>query len=115
MCIKNVFFCSCFDIQNNTCTHSVYINTTHPYLQLNLGLACRGCQCVTILLNHYACTQYVLNLYFLGKSMNNLSSYGGLTDSKMRASDTDLPVTIAKIQDSFEFLQYLGFITLHEA
>ena len=47
--------------------------------------------------------------------MNNLSSYGGLTDSKMRASDTDLPVTIAKIQDSFEFLQYLGFITLHEA
>ena len=24
--------------------------------------------------------------------MNNLSSYCGLTDSKMRASDTDLPV-----------------------
>ena len=38
------------------------------------------------------CTQHVLNLYFLGDSMNNLSSYCGLTDSKIRASDTDLPV-----------------------
>ena len=38
------------------------------------------------------CTQHVLNLYFLGNSMNNLSSYCGLTDSRMRASDTDLPV-----------------------
>jgi len=32
-------------------------------------------------------------LYFSGNSMNNLSSYCGLTDSRMRASDTDLPVT----------------------
>ena len=38
------------------------------------------------------CTQYVLNLYFSGNSMNNLSSYCGLTDSKMRASEKDLPV-----------------------
>ena len=37
------------------------------------------------------CTQCVLNLYFGGDSMNNLLSYCGLTDSKMRASDTDLP------------------------
>ena len=29
---------------------------------------------------------------FRGNSMNNLSSYCGLTDSRMRASDTDLPV-----------------------
>ena len=35
---------------------------------------------------------HVLNLYFSGNSMNNLSSYFGLTDSRMRASDTDLPV-----------------------
>ena len=35
---------------------------------------------------------HVLNLYFLGNSMNNLPSYCGLTDSRMRASDTDLPV-----------------------
>ena len=39
------------------------------------------------------CTQHVLNLYFSGNSMNNLLSYCGLTDSRMRASDTDLPVT----------------------
>ena len=38
------------------------------------------------------CTQYVVNLYFSGNSMNNLSSYCGLTDLRMRASDTDLPV-----------------------
>ena len=38
------------------------------------------------------CTQHVLNLYFLGNSMNNLSSYCGLSDSRMRASDTDLPL-----------------------
>ena len=36
--------------------------------------------------------KHVLNLYFSGNSFNNLSSYCGLTDSRMRASDTDLPV-----------------------
>ena len=38
------------------------------------------------------CTQHVLSLYFLGDSINNLLSYCGLTESKMRASDIDLPV-----------------------
>ena len=38
------------------------------------------------------CTQHVVNLYFSWNSMNNLSSYFGLTDSRMRASDIDLPV-----------------------
>ena len=38
------------------------------------------------------CTQHDLNLYFSGNSMNNLSSYCGLTDSRMRASEKDLPV-----------------------
>ena len=55
-CVQKLFFCFCFDIQNN------------------IG------------------TQYVLNLYFSGDSVNNLLSYCGLTDSRMRASDTDLPV-----------------------
>ena len=55
-CVQKLFFCFCFDIQNNICT------------------------------------QHVLNLYFSGNSMNNLSSYCGLTDSRMRASDKDLPV-----------------------
>ena len=40
------------------------------------------------------CTQDVLNLYFSVNSMKNLSSYCGLTDSRMRASDTDLPAQI---------------------
>ena len=40
------------------------------------------------------CTQHVLSLYFSGESMNNLSSHCGLTDSRMRASDIDLPVLI---------------------
>jgi hypothetical protein len=30
--------------------------------------------------------------------MNNLSSYCGLTDSRMRASDIDLPVSKIKFQ-----------------
>ena len=40
------------------------------------------------------CKQQVLNLYFSGNWMNNLSLYCGLTDSKMKASDTDLPVLL---------------------
>ena len=59
-----MFFCFCFDIQNNICT------------------------------------QHVLNLYFSGNSMNNLSSYCGLTDSRMRASDTYLPVLLLITQRS---------------
>ena len=35
------------------------------------------------------CTQ---QMYFSWNSMNNLSSYCGLTDSKVRASEEDLPV-----------------------
>ena len=42
--------------------------------------------------NNIICTQHDLNLYFSGNSMNNLSSYCGLTDSRMRASEKDLPV-----------------------
>ena len=38
------------------------------------------------------CSQLVIFLYRSRESMNNLSSYCGLTDSRMSASDTDLPV-----------------------
>ena len=55
-CVQKLFFCFCFDIQNNICT------------------------------------QHVVNLYFSWKSMNNLSSYCGLTGARMRASEKDLPV-----------------------
>ena len=33
----------------------------------------------------------LMNLYFNGVSMNNLLSYFGLIDARMRASDKDLP------------------------
>ena len=39
--------------------------------------------------NNY-CTQHVVNLYFLGYSMNNLLSYCGSTEARMRASEKDL-------------------------
>ena len=50
----------------------------------------KNCLCFDIKNNN--CTQHVLNLYFSGDSMNNLLSYCGLADSKMRASEDDLPV-----------------------
>ena len=58
--------------------------------------------CTKIVLNvrNYFCTQHVLPRFELGifmywtcNSMNNLSSYYGLVDTKIRASDKDLPVT----------------------
>ena len=39
--------------------------------------------------NNY-CTQHVVNLYFLGYSMNNLLSYCGSTEARMRPSEKDL-------------------------
>ena len=38
------------------------------------------------------CSELVVFMYRTGKSMNNLSSYFGLIDAKIRASDKDLPV-----------------------
>ena len=38
------------------------------------------------------CTQHVVNQYLSGNSINNLSSYCGSTDSRMRASEKYLPV-----------------------
>ena len=61
-CVQKLFFCFCFDIQNNICT------------------------------------QHVLNLYFSCNSMNNLSSYCGLTDARMRASEKDFPVKCLELK-----------------
>ena len=44
------------------------------------------------------CTQHVVKLYFSWNSMNNLLSYCGLTNSRIRASDTDLPVQVKSYQ-----------------
>ena len=40
------------------------------------------------------CRQHIVNLYFSWNSMKNLSSYYGLTGSRMRASEKDLPVKV---------------------
>ena len=55
--------------------------------------------CTNIVLNvktkkNYFCRQYVVNFYFSWNTMNNLLSYCGLTDSRTRDSDTDLPVEL---------------------
>ena len=38
------------------------------------------------------CSELVIFMYWTGNSMNNLLSYCGLVDAKIRASDIDLPV-----------------------
>ena len=48
--------------------------------------------CFRLDIQNNICTQNVLKMYFSLNSMNNLSSYCGLTDSRMRASEKDLPV-----------------------
>ena len=53
------------------------------------------------------CTQHVLNLYFSCNSMNNLSSYCGLTDARMRASEKNLPVIKLETYGELQ-LQSLG-------
>ena len=60
--------------------------------------------------NEIFCTQHVLNLYFPCNSMNNLSSYCGLTDARMRASEKDLPVKkMTRSLRSFICLWILNF------
>ena len=43
------------------------------------------------------CTQHVLNLYFLGNSMDNILSNCGLSDARMRASEKDLLVQLVQL------------------
>ena len=71
--------------------------------------------CTKIVLNvkNNFCTQHVLPMFELGifmywtcNSMNNLSSYCGLVDAKIRASDKDLPVLLSVIMLKM-FHQYL--------
>ena len=47
--------------------------------------------CVHNMFSSYS--ELVVFMYWTGNSMNNLSSYCGLVDAKIRASDKDLPVT----------------------
>ena len=38
------------------------------------------------------CSDFVVFMYWTGKSMNNLLSYCGLVDARISASEKDLPV-----------------------
>ena len=58
------------------------------------------CFCFDIQNN--TCTQRVLNLYFWGDSVNDLLSYCGLTDARMRASEKDLPGPLSRIVVNFD-------------
>ena len=64
-------------------------------------------------------TQHVVSLYFLGNSMNNLSSYFGLTDSRMRASEKYLPVPMMKnnskliIRSKLNYIKIRKYIYIH--
>ena len=94
-CVHKLVFCFCFDIQNNLCTQQV----------LNMFLTC---------------SKLVIFIYWTRKSMNNLSSYCGLVDGKIRASDKDLPVllnseyklnTFFVFGKIFQHTQFLRFST----
>ena len=43
---------------------------------------------------------HVLKLYFSGNSMNNIWSYCGLPDARIRASEKDLPVYVYYVGES---------------
>ena len=77
---------------------NVYVELTGKSLSEALLFAEDGenMLCTKIVLNvrNNFCTQHVLPRFELGtcNSMNNLLSYCGLVDAKIRASDKDLPV-----------------------
>ena len=45
------------------------------------------------------CSEIVVFMYGIGKSMNNLLSCCGLADARIRASNKDLPVLVCGIGD----------------
>ena len=76
------------------------------HCSLKLHVAYKNCFYFDIQNN--ICTQHDVNLYFSWNSMNNLSSYCGLTESRMRASDTDLPVVFPRPRDAVIWPHCLG-------
>ena len=76
---------SCISYMTRDCSLDYKENTSSEHVVYKNFFVCF---CFDIQSN--ICTQHVLNLYFSCNSMNNLSLYCGLTDSRMRAFDTDL-------------------------
>ena len=71
--------------KNTTSEHVVY---KHCFLFLFWSSK----QCL-----YTTCSQLVFFLYWIQEWMNNLSSYCGLTDSRISASEKDLPVQVWEI------------------
>ena len=44
------------------------------------------------------CSELLVFMYRTGKSMNNLLSYCGLVDARIRASNKDLPVSMVDLE-----------------
>ena len=71
--------------------------------------------CTNIVLNvktktrNNFCTEHFVNLYSSWNSMNNLLSYCGLTDARIRASEKDLPVinSLLNAKRKIKEIQYL--------
>ena len=62
------------------------------------------------------CTQHVLYLYFSGNSMNNLLSYCGLTDARMRASEKGQEdMVVHKEKHAINLLIYKGFCVAYSS
>ena len=48
------------------------------------------------------CSELVVFMYWIGKSMNNLLSYCGLVDTRISASEKDLPVPTTKLKSGIK-------------
>ena len=115
MMLVRLIFNNCLSlVQKNLCQKPSFLNwLTHnmtrdcslnfPKNTSSEHVMYRFPLCTNIVLNvktktkKQFCTLYVVNLYFSWNTMNNLLSYCGLTDSRMRASEKDLPVCRSQI------------------
>ena len=89
---KSVSEALIFESVNPQYDERLFIESPEKYKFRTCCVSTKIVFCFYFDIQNNICTQHVLNLYFSGDSMNNLLSYCGLKDSKMRASDTDLPV-----------------------
>ena len=51
-------------------------------------------------------SEFGIFMYWTRNSMNNLSSYCGLVDTRISASDKDLPVTGSSLESNFKLFDY---------
>ena len=106
LCLDLLFFISIdLNLVLSTIELQVQVNICQKLFFLENML----CTKIALNVRNNFCTQHVLLrfelwifIYWTCKSMNNLSSYCGLVDAKIRASDKDLPVL--KIACNLEFI-----------